>query len=143
MLKITGIICLIYSGLWLFNFSIYFKYLNGMDDYTFPTNYSTYDEENYAYTVAIPFILSFTGNLGVVDMDDGDTMIIWPSRYRDTRYGFMITTKEGEPYSIELDENLETEHAFDREVLEENRERIEELYNVARKRWGIFESFHT
>lgn len=29
-------------------------------------------------------------------------------------------------------------HAFDREVLEENRERIEELYNVARKRWGDF-----
>lgn len=83
-----------------------------MDDYTFPTNYSTYDEENYAYTVAISFILSFTGNLGVVDMDDGDTMIIWPSRYRDTRYGFMITTKEGEPYSIELDENLETEHTL-------------------------------
>lgn len=103
--------------------------------FIFLRTYSTY-EDNYAYTVAMPFIFSFTGNLGILNMDNGDTIIIWPSCYKETKYGFMITTNEGEAYSIELDENLETENVYDQEVLDMNREKIEELYNKAREKWG-------
>lgn len=132
-----GIVIVIFNMIWLYNYSLFKEFNNGLEEYKKFQTYSTY-EDGYSYNLKFPSYLSFVGNLAV-SVHDGDnsyTLIIWPSRFKDTKYGVMVPEGHGGNVSIMISEDLEAEDEYDQIYIDENIEQIEVLFQKAHEKFG-------
>ncbi len=133
---ILGGIILLFNICWVWNYCTYNKYKDeGLDELQKFFTYAVL-EEGFIYNVNYPFYLSFTGNLCVATEDSRYVLIIWPYAWKETEYGVMITGEDDRFVSIEIDRNLVAEDPEFQQLVDENREHIEELFRKGEERWG-------
>lgn len=95
------------------------------------------DKKDYTYNVKFPEFPKFTGNLGVDD-NKGSGLIIWPGFFGNNyEYGVRIRNNN-ETYEINLDKNMNIIDQDEelKEVYENNKDLIEEMWNGAKEIWG-------
>jgi len=58
----------------------------------------------YTYSVKMPYYLSFTGNLAVVNNENESSLIVWPSLFGENEYGISIVAENeiGEKRTYEM-----------------------------------------
>lgn len=129
----------IYNLLWFINYASYNRFLT--DSYIKLDAYSyIYDsEEGWIFFVKKPDYLSFTGNLHLSRQSVDNELLIWPSLFREDRYGVSIYTgMDGEIYTfidimIDNQGNCISGKQEDEKLIEENAESINELLQVYRE----------
>lgn len=131
-----GICIIVFHIFWIYNYLLFSKYIDGLNEFIKFQSYSVL-EDDFIYHVKFPSYLSFTGNLAVSTKNSEYTLIIWPSRFRDTRYGVMIPIENNTFASIMLNQEMKSEDVYDQIYIDENMEQIEELFYKASERWGI------
>ena len=131
-----GVCIIVYHIFWIYNYLLFTKYVDGLDELVKFQSYSVL-EDDFIYHVKFPYYLYFTGNLAVSTKDSEYTLIIWPSRFRDTRYGVRIPFENNGFTEIMLNQELKSEYAEDQIYIDENKEQIEELFYRASERWII------
>lgn len=130
---------IIYHVFWFYNYSMYNKYTEGLNELRKFTTFSILENDT-VYHVKFPSYPTFTGNLAVATGDGEYSLIIWPSRYTDTEYGARITMDNDTYVSIMINRNLETDIEKNQLLIDEHRDKIEELFQKATARWGtLFE----
>lgn len=133
----VGIFIIIYHGCWVYNFLLYTKFTEGMEE---TKKFSYYDafEDGYIYDVMFPAYLYFTGNLAVsAKVGDNDiSLLIWPSRFKKTEFGVMLPAVGNSIQSIMIDKNGIALEEYEKQATEEYKEEIENLFQKASERWG-------
>ncbi|MCR4758716.1 MAG: hypothetical protein K5705_00335 [Oscillospiraceae bacterium] len=95
-------------------------------------------DDGYLFNVKLPDYLSFTGNLCVATPDDKIALIIWPNVFKDYHYGVQVE-KDGEVYSIEVNEKLESKKTEYNDLIDENKNTIQLLREKAADMWEASE----
>lgn len=126
---------IIFHICWIYNYSLFMKFTDGLNELKKFETFSVL-KDNYIYHVKFPYYLRFTGNLAVATSKNEYTLIIWPSRYKQTEYGVMLPIEEDTVISIMIDKNLKAEDQYDQIYVEQNREQIEDLFQKAYDKWG-------
>ncbi len=117
-------------------------------------------DDNYRYSVFMPSYLSFTSNLSVHENtpinEQSDShsvsLIIWPKLFGGYEYGVSLTVPKSEgkdelsfsSYNFMFDEHmnpLDELNEYEKEVLEEYKDEIKELYNKVYRMWGIGDTY--
>lgn len=129
----------IYNLIWyLLIHSKYDPYTEGMDEFRKNISYILNEEDGYLYNVKLPDYISYTGNLGISTRNNEYSLLIWPNVFTDeVEYGVQIQAENNEVWSIMVDENMEAVNAYYDEIVNENREAIEDLYKKAREKWSF------
>lgn len=131
-----GICIIVYHIFWIYNYLLFTKYVDGLNELKKFQSYSVL-ENDFIYHVKFPYYLYFTGNLAVSTKDSEYTLIIWPSRFRDTRYGVRIPFENNGFTCIMLNQEMKAEDANDQIYIDESKKQIEELFYKAFERWTI------
>lgn len=95
--------------------------------------------DDYVYNVKAPDYLSYTGNLGVSNLDKGEALIIWPLMSGDYTYGFRLTSK-GQTYEIYVDKNMEPVDKNNEEtnqLVQQFKPQLDALYEKALNTWDL------
>lgn len=132
---IVGIVVIVFHIVWFYNYSLFEKFTDGLKEIKRFESFSTI-ESGYIYHVKCPSYTSFTGNLGVVTENNEYALIIWPSRFKDTEYGVMIPSENGNSISVMINKELMAEDKYDQIYIDENRDQIEVLFEKAYEKWG-------
>ncbi|MCD8118789.1 MAG: hypothetical protein LUE29_04795 [Lachnospiraceae bacterium] len=158
VVKIVTCLCILFAILnciWFFYWHSFRSYKNAVGYEESTDRYITVDSDGYRYAVFAPGYLRFQGNLTVGNAVWGEetdecacSLIIWPLFSGGYEYGITIyvpvSTESGyayESYSFTMDENGEplSEELSEDEIqlLEDNTEKIELVYQKAYEMWGI------
>lgn len=132
---IIGIAVLIFHIFWFYNYSLFQRFTDDLDEIIRFQTYSK-SEDGYIYHVKLPSYTSFTGNLGIVKDNSEYALIIWPSRFKDTEYGVMIPDENGSTISIMISKELMAEDKYDQFYIDESKIQIEALFRRADEKWG-------
>lgn len=132
---IAAIIIFIFHICWFYNYSLYSKFTNGLNELVKFQTFSVL-EDGYVYHVKFPSYPTFTGNLAVSLNGSNYTLIIWPSRFENTEYGVMVPIRQDTFTSIMINRQLEAQNEQDQSLVEEHRTQIEDLFQKASNRWG-------
>lgn len=139
ILRFMAFLCLagvvIYNVCWFYNYYLFTQFTDGLDELEKFNMYSIL-EDDYIYDVAFPSYLSFTGNLCVSTGNNEYSLLIWPSRYKDTEYGVMIPSENDSIIGIMVNRELEAEDKFDQPYVEQCKKELEILFEKADARWG-------
>lgn len=131
----------VYSLLWgIWRHQAYAKYTNHFKEIRRFYSYIKLDEDNYIYSVKKPDILTYVGNLCVATPDDKAALIIWPGAVSGYEYAFQITDENNNMYHIELKENLTPKEPEYKELVNANKEAIDELLERADQMWDLTHS---
>ncbi len=116
---------------------------------------TTVTEGEYTYSVEIPPVFTYTGNLAIArDMEFSEegglaessyALIIWPGIFKETEYGIIIHEQEDGSneiieYQIMIDEEgnpLDTEDEQAVQVCKEHQNEIEKLLKLSDEKWNI------
>lgn len=112
----------------------YNGYTDNLDTFREHYSYVLTAEDGYLYNVKLPDYLSFTGNLCVATPDGRVALIIWPKIFRGYSYGVQIE-KDGEIYSIELNEDLKSNQSEYNNLVGENQDTVSLLMEKAENMW--------
>lgn len=132
---IFALIVIVFHICWFYNYFLFTKFTDGLNEFKKFVTFSIL-EENYVYHVKLPSYLTFTGNLAVSNGNGEYSLIIWPSRFQDTKYGVRIPIENEATVSIMISRDLEAEDEYDQPIVDESREHILDLFEKASKRWG-------
>lgn len=95
----------------------------------------------YVLIVKKPDYGTFTGNLGITGQHSNISIIIWPSLFKDTKYGLIIG--DGKVFShIEVDEKfsvLDKTNTQAQQLIEKNWDELQKQRKILHDAWGIFE----
>lgn len=147
------ILFIIYNAVW----SAYIEFRYAPFCKMLGTSVTQLREDGYIYDVAKPAYLQFVGNLSiseVVSIRKGISestyvdIIIWPRAFNGYEVGASITryTTDFENHrshgicnQMMLDENMDLldDTPENRQLYEQNLEKIENLYRLAYEKWGI------
>lgn len=127
----------LFNVLWLCWRNIrYNHYIEGLQVFRKHYSYVLIADDGYLFNVKLPDYLTFTGNLCVATPDSKVALILWPNVLSGYHYGTQIE-KDGEVYSIELDENLYARQTYYNDMIEENEDTIQYLMKKAEFMWDI------
>ncbi|MGF7049401.1 hypothetical protein J2T13_003912 [Paenibacillus sp. DS2015] len=99
----------------------------------------TIKKDRDVYNVSKPGYLSFTGNLGINNPEEGYALIIWPLIKGGYEYGFRVQ-KEGKVYEFYLNEQLKPMDEDNKQVaklVQEFKPEIAELFEKANSMWEL------
>lgn len=115
--------------------SEYAPYTIGLEEFKKNVSY-VLEEDGFLYNVKLPDYLSFTGNLCVATNDGKYALLIWPNAFNNSaEYGIQIENEDKEILSIMVDKNINAFEDHQEEVINDNREIINELLEKAKGRW--------
>lgn len=95
--------------------------------------------DGYSYNVKRPDYLSFTGNLGINNPEEGKSLIIWPLINGGYEYGIRIQ-KGKEAYEFYLNEQLEPIDKDNKQaakLVQEFKPEIAALFEKANSMWDL------
>lgn len=135
-LVIIVISFVVYNIFWISWRSIKYKsYTKDFEEFQKGVSYiKTYD--GYDCNVKYPDYLMYTGNLGISSPDHKTSLVIWPQITGKYKIGVQIN-REGEIYSINLNELLKPEDPYFTDIVIENKEIINDLKEKAEDVWSI------
>ncbi|MEG0778769.1 MAG: hypothetical protein RSG55_07980 [Oscillospiraceae bacterium] len=126
---------------YLIVFDKYNDYIVGMEEIYPNRTYVIDNRDGYTYNVKIPDYLTFTGNLGIQPSGGGGfALIIWPGIFKETTYGVFISTDNGRSQAVMLTKDrmpVSDEPKQIKQLVEENRGKIDELFDKAFDLWKI------
>lgn len=114
----------------------YSEYTEELNDFGNGKSYVLKGEDNYLYNVKVPDYLRYTGNMCVSTSDGKYELIIWPNALKGYEYSVQIQQEE-ETYGITLKSDLTAKEKEFENVINENADIIQELYNKANVMWNI------
>lgn len=115
--------------------SEYVPYTIGLEEFKKNVSY-VLEEDGFLYNVKLPDYLSFTGNLCVATNDGKYVLLIWPNAFNNSaEYEIQIENEDKEILSIMVDKNINAFEDHQEEVINDNREIINELLEKAKGRW--------
>lgn len=152
-LTVLVILFIIYNAVW----SAYIEFRYAPFSRALGMNATYLREDGYVYDVMKPAYLQFVGNLSiseVVQIRQGISestyvdIIIWPKAFNSYKVGASITRyttdfenrrSHGICNQMMLDENMNLldDTPENRQLYEQNLEKIENLYRLAYEKWGI------
>lgn len=106
--------------------------MQSSDSFSFKDN-----ETNINYHVKKPFFLEYEGNLAVGENGGNNSfLLIWPGFNNDEyTYGYSLYTTDN-VYSIEVNRDLTAVEPQYAEIVEEHKEELEWLFDLATEQWG-------
>lgn len=131
------IIFIILNIIWLVNRNI--NYQSALE--VTPTEENgiyTSRDKKYLYYVNPPTYLYYNGNLGVTDRSNNFLLIIWPSAFKEDKYGIRIEEKN-QAYEIMVDKygNPIDNNKTYKEILEKYNKETKNLMYYAKKHFSF------
>lgn len=145
ILIIVGVIVLLFGLYNLIWYKIvsekYNDFIIGMEEIYPNRTFAINNQDGYTFNVKLPNYLSYTGNLGVQPYEGGDcALIIWPGIFEETTYGVFIISDDGRRHAVMLtEERMPLGDAPEqmKQLVEENKDKIDELFDRAFELWEI------
>lgn len=154
-LIIFGILAYLYVFAWGMNANLRYAPFCKKLGAVMGTSTTTLWKEPYTYSVCKPAFLSFTGNLSISETSSNSNettvdIVIWPQGISDyeVRLDIFVPVQVDEysshhvAKSMLLDQNMNLleNTQENREMYEQNLDKIENLYHAAYEMWGILGS---
>lgn len=138
--RLVLLFCIVLSILIIYTiFWCVFCYLNywRFEDTT-AKNLLDYTPENaYTYVAFEPRLFFYDGNLYVKSPQDND-VIVWVKPFQEPRYGFTITTEEGESIGfLFTDQNMNPINGTEQAEIDEFYDIIKDLFDKANKYYEL------
>lgn len=141
---LIGIISIIfifiaYNVFWYFIVhNKYDKFTDNMEEIYKNKTYAI-NEEGYDYSVKFPNYLSFVGNLGIIDSEHKNDLIIWINALTNKAEYSVRIQSGNETYEIMLDSNMKPTDNMYFEIVQDNKDTILNLFEKAKQKWPILQ----
>lgn len=131
---IVVILFVLFNILWFANYGyVYFKYASKVEYYEVTETYHETDQETgVTYAITFPSYPSFTSNV-FLNTSNGD-FIIYPKLFGGCEICY---TNDNNEMSVWFDEDMQLIEKYSDGTIDENREDIERLLDLAYDKWGL------